>query len=239
MSEMPAVRGLSDQLRLFPRLAMATLTRPVTDLYAIARPARTFTGDFYFTHRYEDRLWFAIGDVAGKGLNAAVVMAMIQEELEERVARCAMTKCNPAATMLRLHEFLRPLLAPSRFASAVIGHVHDRGGTLMLANAGHCPPLIRRANGSIERIDSTGPVAGVLAASQWTAFETRLEPGDAIALYTDGLVESTNDGEEVGVDRVARAFAHSGARSARELAERIVETAGCVDDDLTVLVVRR
>jgi hypothetical protein len=55
------------------------------DVHAISLPARTFTGDFWFTHRMHDRLWFAIGDVAGKGLPAALVMAMIQEELEHRV----------------------------------------------------------------------------------------------------------------------------------------------------------
>src|SRR5438045_5585613 len=127
-------------------------------------------------------------------------MAMIQEELEERIARCAATKCDPSATMQRLHEFLRPLLAPNRFASAVIGHLQDRGGTLMLANAGHCPPLIRRWDGRVERIGSTGPVAGLLASSQWTSVITRLDRGDALALYTDGLSESTIDGREIGVE---------------------------------------
>jgi serine phosphatase RsbU (regulator of sigma subunit) len=141
--------------------------------------------------------------------------------------------------MQRLHEFLRPLLAPSRFASAVIGHLQDRGGTLMLANAGHCPPLIRRSDGRIERVGSTGPVAGVLAASQWTAHITRLEPGESLALYTDGLVESQVGGEDVGVDRVAHAFSRSSGRSARDIAEHLTATAGVVDDDLTVLVVRR
>lgn len=93
MSEMPAVRGTG----LSP-------VRPGS-IEAVSRPARTFTGDFYFTHRAKDRLWFAQGDVAGKGLPAAVVMAMIQEELEERIVRCARTACDPASTTQRIDEF--------------------------------------------------------------------------------------------------------------------------------------
>ena len=104
---------------------------PHSEVHAIPRPARTFTGDFWFTHRANDRLWFAIGDVAGKGLPAALVMAMIQEELEHRIASCARTMCDPEATVQRLHAFLRPLLPrklraryrcePNRSASATVG----------------------------------------------------------------------------------------------------------------------
>ena len=96
MSAMPALRGLS------------AAVPPIVTIEAISRPARTFTGDFYFTHRTDDRLWLAHGDVAGKGLPAAIVMAMIQEELEQRIASCAETACDPSRTMQRLHEFLAP-----------------------------------------------------------------------------------------------------------------------------------
>ena len=68
------------------------------DVHAVSLPATAFTGDFYFTYRYEDRLWFALGDVAGHGLSAAVVMAMIQEELEHRIISCSRT--GPAGCQL-------------------------------------------------------------------------------------------------------------------------------------------
>src|SRR5260370_38705448 len=126
-------------------------------------PARAFTGDFYFIHGATDRLWFALGDVAGKGLPAALVMAMIQEELEHRIASCARTACDPSVTMTRLHAFLKPLIASNKFATAIIGHLHD-DGTLQIANAGHCPPMIVRADGGMESTDSTGPLWGISAA---------------------------------------------------------------------------
>jgi phosphoserine phosphatase RsbU/P len=224
-------------------LAQIPLFRPapppasIADIHAVSRPAGTFTGDFYFTHRHDDRLWFAVGDVAGKGLNAALVMAMIQEELEHRITSCALAKCDPSSTMHRLHAFLRPILPRNRFATAVIGWLRD-DGTLTLANAGHCPPLVLRRNGTIEEIGSTGPVAGLLDSAWWSSSTTHLERGDAVVLYSDGLTESRSGEEELGVGglRLALRGAHL---SARELASRALGSAGAVDDDLTVVVLRR
>ena len=84
MQALSARRSVNVQLRLPLPL----------DLHAISVPARQFTGDFHFSHRRRDAVWLAVGDVAGKGLNAAVVMAMIQEELERRIASCAETACD-------------------------------------------------------------------------------------------------------------------------------------------------
>jgi sigma-B regulation protein RsbU (phosphoserine phosphatase) len=209
----------------------------IADIHAVSRPARTFTGDFWFTYRHEDRIWFAVGDVAGKGLNAALVMAMIQEELEHRITSCASAKCDPSTTMVRLHTFLRPLLPGNKFATAVIGWLRA-DGTLTVTNAGHCPPLVVRTNGTIEEIDSTGPVAGILPSPRWSSKSMHLERGDAIVLYSDGLTESQVDDDELGVSGLRHAL--SGRhRSARDLATRALAAARGVEDDLTVVVLRR
>ena len=240
MSTMPASSGLS-QLQLFRPSA----TKPrAADVHAISVPARAFTGDFYLTHRTTDRLWLTVGDVAGKGLKAALVMAMIQEELEHRLASCAQAMCDPSSTAQRLHEFLRPNLPSNRFASAVIGHLHDNG-TLVLANAGHPPALIRRRDGSIEEISSTGPVLGLLPSAEWTSKTTSLARGESLLLYTDGVIElPCRTGEEFGVDRLKEAFSKAGAaRSAREIADGVTASirrhAETNEDDLTMVVVRR
>jgi serine phosphatase RsbU (regulator of sigma subunit) len=217
MQTMPALRGLS----------------ALPDVHAVSRPARTFTGDFYFTHRAADRLWIAHGDVAGKGLPAAIVMAMIQEELEHRIASCAETRCNPATTMRRLHEFLVPLLPRNRFATAVIAHLRD-DGVLTIANGGHCPPLIVRRDGTIEEIGSTGPLLGVIKDASWCAFTTRLEPGESLLLYSDGVTESLAGGVELGVAGLRELVQRVGACPAS-----IVERLGDVSDDLTLVAVER
>ena len=216
MSEMQAVRGLN--------------AIPVID--AISRPARMFTGDFYFAHREENRTWIALGDVAGKGLPAAIVMAMIQEELEHRVVSCAGTSCDPACTMERLHEFLLPLMPSNRFATAVIAHLDD-DGTLTIANGGHPPPLIVRNDGTIDALEPTGPVLGILPKAEWSSMKTHLAPGETIALYSDGVTESTcRGGEELGVEGLRAILSTTGTTD-------VLDQIGEVRDDVTLVVISR
>jgi serine phosphatase RsbU (regulator of sigma subunit) len=201
-----------------------------------------FTGDFWFTHRTDDRLWFALGDVAGKGLPAALVMAMIQEELERRIASCARAGCDPATTMQRLHQFLKPLLPSNRFATAVIGWLRN-DGSMTIVNAGHCPPMLVRASGSIEEIDSTGPVVGIMKSSRWTSSTLTLNAGDLLILYSDGVIESPSPaGDDFGIDGIVRALPTSSC--ARDVASAIHDAAsrhagGARYDDLTLLVIGR
>ena len=215
------------------------------DVHAISRPARTFTGDFWFTRRMHDRLWFAIGDVAGKGLPAALVMAMIQEELEHRIASCARTSCDPTVTMERLHAFLRPLLPRNRFATAVIGWLGD-DGAMTIVNAGHCPPLIVRRDGRIAAIPSTGPVVGVLPNSQWQSATLTLAPGEMLLLYTDGVTEATccDDDEEFGRLGIERALHGAPRGSARVVAASILDAVRRHEgnergDDLTLMAIMK
>ena len=215
MSSLPAVRGL------------------IADIQAVSRPARTFTGDFYYTHREDDRLWLAHGDVAGKGLPAAIVMAMIQEELEHRILSCAATACEPSATIARLHDFLLPLMPINRFATAVIATL-DEDGTLMVANGGHCPPLILRNDGTIEEIPSTGPLLGILRNPAWRSYRTHLEPGESLVLYSDGVTESVRDGEELGVPGLRNIIARAGASP-----QKILRELCAMSDDVTLVTVTR
>jgi phosphoserine phosphatase RsbU/P len=222
------------QVPLFtPRSAPA----PATDVHAVSLPARTFTGDFWFTHRAGDHLWFALGDVAGKGLPAAVVMAMIQEELEHRIASCARAGCDPSTTVTRLHAFLRPLLPRNRFTTAVVGWLRD-DGLLKIVNAGHCAPLVMRADGRVERIDSTGPVVGVLPKSQWRAATLTLGFGDRLVLYSDGVIEALDGDAEFGICGLERAIPRD-ALSSREVAAAIVAAMPPRQDDVTLLVIGR
>jgi phosphoserine phosphatase RsbU/P len=216
------------------------------DLHAFSRPARTFTGDFYFAQRGSNGLWIAVGDIAGKGLAAAVVMAMVQEELEQRLVECVAMRCDPVSSLQRLQALLHQLLPPNRFITAVIGHLRD-DGTLVIANAGHCAPLIARADGTIESIAPTGPVVGILDHPQWSSVKTVLRPGETLLLYSDGVVEArSKDDEEYGVAQVTATLfsAASEGVSARELTGRILQgvdhhAGGARDDDLTLVVVRR
>ena len=234
---MPAMQTGSGGLSAPPQLVLFPTNyerRTAYDVRAYSRPARAFTGDFYVTHRHDDRLWFALGDVSGKGINAAVVMAMIQEELEHRISSCANAGCDPATTMARLHEFLRPLLPANKFASAVIGYAAD-DGHLVVANAGHPSPIIVRRDGAIDLVDSTGPVVGILPAARWRSSIRLLGRGDTLVLYSDGVIEAESpDGGQFGMERLIAA-----ARTGDILGAVEEYEAGTRADDLTLVVVRR
>ena len=154
---------------------------------------------------------------------------MIQEELEHRITSCAATQCDPAATMQRLHEFLRPLLPKNRFATSVIGHLRE-DGTLTIANGGHPAPLIVRRDGRIEELSSTGPLLGILATATWTSHTTRLARGETLILYSDGVIESCAD---LGIEGLKRIVADS--RTPHEILARVGKT----EDDVTLVMVRR
>jgi len=215
------------------------------DLHAVSRPARVFTGDFYTAHADRSGLHVVLGDVAGKGLEAAVVMAMIQEELE-RWIRGGVQE-GPEATLFRLQELLKPLLPDNRFATAVVAHL-DRKGALRLANAGHCAPLIARVDGSAHPVGPTGPVLGILERPRWSSVTTTLAPDETLLLYSDGLAEArSREGIDFGETMLASAFLELAGESgagARDVAAGLLEkagrhAAGTVEDDLTVVVIRR
>ena len=236
MSAVPADRSLTTQIPLFvppPR------SRADVDVHALSIPARGFTGDFYFTRRQGDTLWIALGDVAGKGLNAAVIMAMIQEELEHRITSCSRSDCDPATTMTRLHSFLRTLLPDNKFATGVIAQLHD-SGRLRIVNAGHPPALISRRDGSIEEISSTGPVAGLLPQSSWRSTTLQLDRGDALVLYTDGVTEARDGVDELGVNGLKNVLAEARG-SSRQIASSIQRALRehHRDDDFTLFVAKR
>ena len=214
--------------------ALPAVRRSLTSrVDAFSRPARTFTGDFYFAHRTADGVWFALGDVAGKGLPAAIVMAMIQEELEQRIVSCSITACDPARTMQRLHDFLLPLMPANRFATSVIGHLDD-DGTLLLANAGHCPPLVVRGDGSIEEIASTGPILGILRDPSWRSYRGMLDEGEALVLYSDGVTESAGIDDDLGVCGLRRIV-----RTVGVAPNAIANALGATNDDVTIMTVSR
>lgn len=214
------------------------------DVHAFSRPAWTFTGDFYLTRRVGGSLWLALGDVAGKGLPAAVFMAMIQEKLEESLAGCAARSLRPAQALRHLNEFLLAQLPANRFATAVVALL-SADGALEIANAGHCLPLIRRREGTLQGIAPTGPVLGVLSDPRWDSVTTRLRATETLLLYSDGLVEAPSGrAGEFGMGRIKALLAGAAATDSRGIAGRIVHAAeehagGERHDDLTVVVAQR
>jgi sigma-B regulation protein RsbU (phosphoserine phosphatase) len=219
-------------------------TRAHYETHAVSLPARSFTGDFYSAMSARDGgLVFALGDVAGKGLDAAVMMAMLQEQLELLVAE----RRDPrvADLVAAIHEVASEEMPSNKFATLVVGRLCNEGYVRMV-NAGHAPPVILRADGAIETIGSTGPVVGLIRGSAWRVHDAMLAPGDSLILYSDGVTEAESPEEqELGVEGVRVALlGHEGADAAtlvRHVLDAAVRHRGGAPqaDDTTVMVVRR
>jgi len=213
------------------------------DVDAWPRPAGTFSGDLYFFDHRGDDLVFYLGDVAGKGLDAAILMAMLHETLETETAR-ELLSVDPGRLADHLSTTLRDELPANRFVTLTAGRLGADGG-LRIVNAGHCPPVLLRASGAIELLPPTGPILGPIEAARWTTQVRRLEAGDALVLVSDGIVEAESAAsEEFGVDGLVAALRSGGPSSAHGLADRVLRSVerfrgdGEASDDTSVLAIR-
>jgi serine phosphatase RsbU (regulator of sigma subunit) len=228
------------QLALLPR---GTYSSHDVAISGFTRPANTVGGDFYDVLPQPDgRIVLTLGDVAGKGSPAALLMALLlaafRTLVEERLA--------PPALVARLNVQICRHSPASRFITLVYTVYDPSTGCLTYVNAGQNPPLLRRRNGRFERLCGTGIALGLFEHSEYCAVETVLEPGDLLVFYSDGITEAEDpDGrpfEESGLELVIERHA---SRTASELGAEVLAavqahaTRPKFADDLTILVLKR
>lgn len=213
---------------------------PGFQLAAAYRPARALAGDYYDVLMLDAaRALVCIGDVAGKGVPAALVMS----NLQAAVKAYAGEQCTPVELCRRVNRILCENCEPGRFVTFFCGILDSSGGTFTYVNAGHNPPLVARPNGSVLRLADGGPVLGEFP--DWSAAQGQiaLASGDRLAFYTDGITEATDeDGAEFGEERLTELLTKHRAFSASELHARLLAEAvrfagGTFTDDATLLVV--
>ena len=186
------------QAQLFPR------TRPPLaslDYCGRCRAARVVGGDYFdFISLQPGRLGLALGDVAGKGVSAALMMATLQALVRSRIHAAA---GDPAALLADVNTLLLESIPSNRFATFFYGAYDDRERTLAYVNAGHNAPLVRRVDGTIERLESGDPVLGLMPHLAFHARTMTLDRGDTLVVFSDGLVDAECDeGAEFGEERV-------------------------------------
>ncbi len=205
-------------------------------------PAREVSGDTYDVVRLDrHRLGLVIGDVAGKGMSAALLMSSLQAA----VKAVATADTAPEVLCERVRAVVRQNLTGGRFTTLFYGILDRSAGTLAYCNAGHTPPLLLRRDGSAEWLVNGGPViARLLADLPYQGSVTAVAPGDVVALFTDGVTEATSpSGDLFGEDRVVATLRTRNGEPASELARRLAErartfAAGDAQDDVTVVVAR-
>jgi serine phosphatase RsbU (regulator of sigma subunit)/anti-sigma regulatory factor (Ser/Thr protein kinase) len=227
--------ALTLQRSLLPRALPEVLGTELCGRYVPASESLEIGGDFYDATALGDgRLVITIGDVAGHGVLAAAVMGQVRQA----VRAYAFEGHTPAGLMDRLDL----LVSDSGLAmtTCLCGILDPASGQLRFSNAGHPPPLVRRADGTIERVTAglSHPL-GVTMAHRHSEAEVVLELGEALLLYTDGLVERRGEVIDVGIERLAERLA-VGYTSAEEACERIVDELGHdLADDAALLAVTR
>jgi sigma-B regulation protein RsbU (phosphoserine phosphatase) len=229
-------RALEIQRNLLPRSVPEV---PGGRFAVFWKPSRSVGGDLYdFFDFGGGRFGFAIADVSGKGMPAALIMSNLQAAFRAVIDET----CPPEEACRRLNRSAVNLLGDGRFVTYFYGVYDSEHQVMVYCNAGHCAPLLLREDGSAERLESGGPVLGVLPDVVFESGRVHLRAGDRIVLYTDGLSEAASaDGEEFGETRVGEvcrtAWDLGPEAMIRALVDAIREhSAGELQDDLTVLV---
>jgi sigma-B regulation protein RsbU (phosphoserine phosphatase) len=212
------------------------------DYYSDWRPARGLSGDYldYF-ELPEGNLGLAIGDVAGKGLAAALLISSLHS-----LARALRyyQHASLADLTAAIDELFYEVCPDSTYATMFVARYDPARRFLHYVNAGHEPPVVLRKTVSGYRpvaLEPTGPVIGMLRKSRFQENVVSLAPGDLLVAYTDGLCEANNcRGEDWGFRRLIATIQACSYRKARDIVERVLETAECFaggcpqHDDMTL-----
>ncbi len=219
---------------------------PGVQIAAECVPAWGVGGDFYDVFPVSGGVAAVLGDVAGKGLPAALLMGVLHGAV--RSASWAGSARQHAESTEKLNQLLCERSSGSRFASMFWSYYDCDAQRLHYINAGHCPPLLVKWHGGaveVRKLDEGGPVLGLLAGARYRQVEQVVEPGDLLVLYSDGVVEAANQNdEEFGDERLSEVIRRCADLSPEGIRDEVVQavrkfTGGVAPhDDLTILAVQ-
>ena len=216
------------------------------DIAGRYRPAREVGGDYYDIIRLSDTsVALTLGDVSGKGIAAALLMATLRAFVRSQPSRPE----DLATIMARLNQLLHQSCTGARYASLFYAVYDTTRADLVYVNAGHPPPVVLDAAAegtTAERLDAGGPVLGLLPEATYEIGRAPFNIGDVLVAYSDGLTEACNaTGADWGETRLMSATCDARTRSADGLADHLVSAVarfagqGPQQDDMTVLIARR
>ena len=216
------------------------------DMYAYSNPAAQVGGDFYDFCFYKNRpLIFAVGDISGKGLPAALIMAMTRVVL--RAAARSMTVVDPGTILVRMNEDLYDDFTDvGMFATVFVGCYDVETEQLIYANAGHAPAIYCPVDGPAVLLEADVPVVGVVPLYACGKHSTAFNANDVLLVGTDGLNESINlDGEMFGYERLLHTVKSLAHLSANQIGTELVKIVNQFAegqsqfDDQTVVVIKK
>ncbi len=230
------------QGQLYPKSVPPSTQLAITAHY---QPARMVSGDYFDFHRLApNELCFSMGDVAGKGISAALLMATVQSSFRSRIQSQIGSMCV-SEVVTELNKQLYANTAPEKFSTFFLGIFDEDTGILRYTNAGHLPPiLIRKGEASLLAVD--GMVVGAFPFAQYGESSIVLESGDILLLYTDGISEPQNDYDEMfGEDRLIEVVKKNAHLSDTGIINAVMDAVNQwtgspeLQDDMTMLIARR
>lgn len=218
---------------------------PHYEFYAHYQAAREVGGDFYgFLNVTSDKMAISVGDIAGKGVPAALLMARVSGDVNLAV----LSQPNAALAVKKLNDLFHQAGIPDRFVAYLLCMLEPSTGKITLVNAGQVPPLVRRANGTVEEFasnDKNGLPLGIMEDFEYEQVETILNPGDCLIMCTDGITDANNiKKEQFGRERLLAAI-RNGSKEAPALGQHILRsvkefaTAPEQFDDMTLVCLSR
>ncbi len=227
------------QARLFPQTLPPLKT---LDYAGVCIQARHVGGDYYdFLALGNQRLGFVIGDIAGKGIAAALLMANLQANLRSQFA---LARDEPQLFLQSVNRLFFHNTTDSAYATVFFADYDDNARRLRYANCGHLSAILLRHSGQVELLHSTATVLGLFEEWHSPTVECQLSPGDIFALYTDGVTESANESEEeFGEDRLIAALRQHSHLSPQEVLAAVIDQIQQFSpheqhDDITLIVAK-
>ena len=214
------------------------------DIYASMEAAKDIGGDFYDFFRIDnDHLAFVIGDVCGKGIPAALFMAVSRTIIRSKGVQCG----SAGACMTESNRLLEAYSADCMFVTVFYAIYNTKTGIVAYANAGHNPPLLLRNDGTVEELPrSKNMMLGVFDMAAFEEDSLQLEPGDTLVMFTDGVTEAMNPDEtEFGTERLKMTLGGLVGKSSQQIiggvraAIKDFTDGAEQSDDITMLVVKR
>jgi serine phosphatase RsbU (regulator of sigma subunit) len=222
------------------RLPRKTPVFPTLDCAASTLASEAVGGDYYdFVETGGREFTLAVGDAAGHGVAAALVLAGVQARFRDEAQRAN----HPGELLEAMNRDLVAVDQPERFMGLLCARVDAGAGLVRFANAGLTPPLVRRRDGRRLELKASGVLLGVQDGATYPVTEVALEPGDVLIFYTDGLTEASRAGEQYGDERLWQVLdRHSHRRAADVVEELMGAVRGWADgplDDLTIVVLKQ
>jgi sigma-B regulation protein RsbU (phosphoserine phosphatase) len=214
---------------------------PGWELAGSSRLCSAVGADYYDFSADDGGLLLALGDVAGKGLAAALLMASLRAAVRARWREGD----SLSQVFARVNEILLQTVPPNRFATLFLARADTATGDVVWVNAGHAAPLVARSDGTHEALEATGTILGVFPDMSWKEGRTTLRPGDVLVLLSDGVVEAAREAEgDLGPGHLAAVVRQSGRPASAVLAAlqaAVEESLGGARraDDHTFVVLRR